>query len=185
LRIIAGEYKGRKLKTLQNHQTRPTADKVKESIFHRLGPFFTGGTCLDLFAGSGALGIEALSRGIDRAVFVERHYQAIKTIHHNLQLLKIPKERALVLRLDVFQALRQLGKQCQSFQLIFADPPYNEIEFTKLLTAIDEQNLLMHDGLIYCEHGAKEQLPEQYNDFILFNRRAYGKTTATSLYQYE
>lgn len=185
LRIIAGKFRGRKLKTLSGRHTRPTADKIKESIFHRLGPFFSGGTCLDLFAGSGALGIEALSRGFDQAVLVDHHHQAVKTIRHNLKLLKLTQEQAIVLPLDAFQAIRRLGKRGATYQMIFIDPPYYEIDFTKLLTEINEQALLSPDGIIYCEHGTDETLPEKIAPLIKYRQMSYGKTTSISLYHYE
>jgi len=184
LRIIAGEYRGRKLKTLSGQQTRPTMDKIKESIFHRLGPFFSGGQCLDLFAGSGALGIEALSRGFERAVFIDRNRQAVKTIRQNLQLLQIPKERVIVWQLDALQALRRLGKMNDSFQMIFIDPPYYQINFSKLLTEIEQHRLLTGDGIIYCEHGADEKLTNQVGLLNQYQQISYGQTTSVSLYQY-
>src|SRR5690625_3327309 len=182
LRIIAGKFRGRKLKTLSGRHTRPTADKIKESIFQRLGPFFSGGTCLDLFSGSGALGIEALSRGFDRAVFVDNHRQAVQTIRHNIQLLKLSQDQATILQSDAFHALRRLNRQGKVFQMIFIDPPYYEIDFSKLLTEISEQALLSPDGIIYCEHGVDEILPKQVAHLTRYNQFSYGKTTSISLY---
>ncbi|HLS20161.1 MAG TPA: 16S rRNA (guanine(966)-N(2))-methyltransferase RsmD [Bacillota bacterium] len=182
MRIIAGKYRGRKLKTLSGRHTRPTTDKIKESIFQRLGPFFSGGTCLDLFSGSGALGIEALSRGFDRAVFVDNHRQAVQTIRHNIQLLKLSQEQATILQSDAFHALRRLNRQGKVFQMIFIDPPYYEIDFSKLLTEISEQALLSPDGIVYCEHGVDEILPKQVAHLTRYNQFSYGKTTSISLY---
>lgn len=87
MRVIAGDYKGRPLKSVPTHKTRPTTDKVKEAVFHGIGPFFDGGRALDLFAGSGGLGIEAISRGVDSCVFVDQQHQAVKTVYENIELL--------------------------------------------------------------------------------------------------
>src|SRR5690625_4127464 len=92
MRVIAGEFKSRHLKAVPGSNTRPTSDKIKESIFHMLGPFFEGGLCLDLFAGSGSLGIEALSRGMDKVIFVEKSSSAIRIIHKNVEMLKIESQ---------------------------------------------------------------------------------------------
>src|SRR5690625_6876170 len=92
MRVIAGSHKGRKLKSVPGKQTRPTSDKVKETVFHTIGPFFTGGKCLDLFAGSGSLGIEALSRGMEQAIFIDQYPKAVQTIKRNLQLLNIDRK---------------------------------------------------------------------------------------------
>ena len=101
MRVIAGEHNGRQLPPVPNRLTRPTTDKVKEALFQIIGPFFEGGQALDLFAGSGGLGIEALSRGLDHCVFVDKHPKAIQTIYENLKSLNI-EEQAEVFRTDAF-----------------------------------------------------------------------------------
>src|SRR5690625_2707594 len=94
MRVIAGSLKGRKFKAVPGKQTRPTADKVKESIFQIIGPFFDGGTCLDLFAGSGSLGIEAMSRGMEQVVFIDKQPKAIHIINENRKTMRIEIGRA-------------------------------------------------------------------------------------------
>src|SRR5690625_6269218 len=89
MRVIAGEFKGRKLKAVPGMNTRPTSDKVKEAVFHMMGPFFRGGTCLDLFAGSGSLGIDALSRGIDHVIFFDKLFKSNKCIYLNIMFILI------------------------------------------------------------------------------------------------
>lgn len=100
MRVISGQQGGLRLKPVPGKQTRPTTDKVKESIFNMIGPYFDGGQVLDLFAGSGALGIEALSRGMDRCIFIEAQHPAIQTIRQNLSHTKL-SERASVLKMIV------------------------------------------------------------------------------------
>src|SRR5699024_11846585 len=97
MRVIAGTHRGRLLKAVPGDTTRPTTDKIKEAVFHMLGPFFQGGTCIDLFAGRGALGIEALSRGIDHAIFIDKSPKAIHTINRNLKVLQ------LVVQLEIYR----------------------------------------------------------------------------------
>src|SRR5690625_4954895 len=108
MRVISGEFKGRRLKAVPGNSTRPTSDKIKESVFHMLGPYFSGGHCLDLFAGSGALGIEALSRGINNVHFNDRNGKAIQTIKNNLQMLNVD-DGISISRLDSERCLEKLA----------------------------------------------------------------------------
>src|SRR5699024_868911 len=132
MRVVAGLHKGRKLKAVSGSTTRPKADKVKEAVFQVMGPFFSGGKVLDLFAGSGALGIEALSRGMESAFFIDKQSKAIHTIHDNLKSLSIA-DQAEVYRNDAFRALQLLSKRQLQFDLILLDPPYGHVDLIKLL----------------------------------------------------
>src|SRR5699024_12217961 len=114
MRVIAGELKGRRLEAVPGKQTRPTSDKVKEATFQMMGPFFNGGRCLDLFAGSGSLGIEAISRGMDYAVFIDKQSKAIHTIYKNIKTMKI-EEQTEVARMDAFRALKVTQKNKAKF----------------------------------------------------------------------
>jgi len=153
MRVIAGEFKGRQIGAVKGDDTRPTTDKVKESMFNMLGQFFDGGRALDLFAGSGNLGIEALSRGVDSTIFIDHNFSAIKVIKENIAQLKL-QERTEVYRNDAFKALNVLGKKECKFDLIFLDPPYGKVSVTHLLEVVLEHNLLNDEGLIMCEYGA-------------------------------
>ena len=124
MRVVSGKCKGHPLKAVPGNTTRPTTDKVKESIFNMIG-YFDGGIALDLFGGSGGLGIEALSRGIDKAIFVDRDSKAIKVIHQNLESCRV-QEQAEVYRNDAERAVKALIKREMSFDLILIDPPYKE-----------------------------------------------------------
>src|SRR5690625_5414363 len=141
MRVIAGDFKGRKLKAVPGTLTRPTSDKVKEAFFHRIGPFFSGGKCLDLFAGSGSLGIEAISRGMDYAVLVDKNNQAIHTMFANIRLLQI-ENQIKVLRMDAFKALQRMANEQLSFDLILIDPPYHLKKYVALLEKIHQLDLL-------------------------------------------
>lgn len=182
MRVISGDFKGHPLKSVPTQSTRPTTDKVKEALFQIIGPYFESGYCLDLFAGSGGLGIEALSRGIEKAVFVDKHPKAIQTIHTNLRQLGI-EDRAEVYRTDAFRAIKAAGKRQLMFKLIFLDPPYTKISYEKLMDGIAANGLLSEQGIIVCEHEANEVLPAQYDQFVAIKQEIYGSTTAITLYK--
>lgn len=181
MRVIAGEFKGRKLKAVPGTKTRPTSDKVKESIFHILGPFFHGGKCLDLFAGSGSLGIEALSRGMDEAVFVDFSNQAIRCIQDNLKILHT-NDSATVYRKDAFAILRVLEKNAEKFDLILIDPPYDKININELLLALNKSNIANDDALLYVEYRASNKL-EPIEGWEIIREKAFNQTTKMTILQ--
>lgn len=158
MRVIAGMMKGRKLKAVPGKETRPTTDKVKESVFQMMGPFFDGGNCLDLFAGSGGLGIEALSRGMTSAVFVDKQQSAVQTLRDNIAMLGI-EDQTEVFRADAFRALQAAAKRELVFDLILLDPPYKKVDYERLVREICALGLIGPDGIIYCEHDPAEKLP--------------------------
>ncbi len=182
MRVIAGELKGRQLKAVPGKFTRPTTDKVKEAIFQVMGPFFQGGTCLDLFAGSGSLGIEALSRGMDQTIFVDKHPVAIHTIHENLKSMKI-EEKAEVFRADAFRAINRSAKSNLQFDLILLDPPYKKVNYETFLNEIVQLQLLKRNGIIYCEHDTSEQLPVDHDRFNIIKQGNYGGTIGITIYE--
>lgn len=165
MRVISGTCKGRPLKAVPGNQTRPTTDKVKETIFNVIGPYFTGGLGLDLFAGSGGLGIEALSRGLDKVIFVDRDMKAIQTIKGNLALCRLD-ERSEVFRNDAERALKAIIKRELQFTYIFLDPPYNKQKLHLLLQIIEENKLLCKEGFIICEHGVDVKLPIEIGSIL-------------------
>src|SRR6478735_8296200 len=147
MRVVAGLYKGHALKAVPGYSTRPTTDKVKEAIFNMIGPFFEGGTALDLFGGSGGLGIEALSRGIDKVIFVDRDQKAIQTIKGNLETCQFV-EHAEVYRNEAFRALKAIVKRDIQFDLILLDPPYKQQKLIELIEEINKHQLLTKNGYI-------------------------------------
>lgn len=183
MRVIAGNYKGRTIKPVPGKYTRPTSDKVKEAIFHMMGPFFSGGKCLDLFAGSGSLGLEALSRGMEHVTFVDQQGRAIQTINDNLKTLNI-NTRAEVYRMDAFRALHMLAKQQSMFELILIDPPYLKVDYELLLNKLIDLKLMQANGIIYCEHGSEETLPSSIPHLTLVKQVNYGQTTGITLYRH-
>ncbi len=181
MRIIAGTFKGRPIKAVPSKETRPTTDKVREALFQRIGPFFNGGLCLDLFAGSGALGFEALSRGVDKVIFVDAAPKAISTVYANIELLRV-QEQTEVFRTDALRAIKAASKREFKFNYIFLDPPYHKISYEKLLTHIEKYQLLEEDGMIVCEHDAKKNLDNTYGDFIKLKTDTYGNSISVSIY---
>ncbi|MGG4266452.1 16S rRNA (guanine(966)-N(2))-methyltransferase RsmD [Peribacillus simplex] len=182
MRVVSGICKGRPLKAVPGTGTRPTTDKVKESIFNMIGPYFEGGQVLDLFAGSGGLGIEALSRGMDKAIFVDRDFKANQTVKGNLELCKF-SDRAEVYKNDSERALKALVKREMTFELIFLDPPYKKQKLVEILEEIHKYRLLSDMGYIVCEHGHDVTLPERVGDFSVKRKEVYG-VIAVTIYQW-
>ncbi|PAE25031.1 MULTISPECIES: 16S rRNA (guanine(966)-N(2))-methyltransferase RsmD [Bacillaceae] len=173
MRVVSGTRKGKLLKAVPGSSTRPTTDKVKEAIFNIIGPYFNGGQGLDLFAGSGGLGIEALSRGADKVIFVDRDGKAIQTIHENIRNCDF-EEKAEIYRNDADRALKAILKRDLTFDYIFLDPPYRKQQLLKLLKVIDENNLLSDQGTILCEHGSDVELPETVGRLVQKKHENYG-----------
>ncbi len=180
MRVIAGEYKGFRLNTVQGTNTRPTTDKIKETVFHMLGPFFQGGVCLDLFAGSGALGIEALSRGMAKAVFVDNNLQAIKCIRKNIDHVKAIGQ-ADIIRMDSFQAIKFFGRKKLTFDLILIDPPYGKFSIKKLIEAIVAEQILLRNGIMFIEHGEALEIDNIKQVHIIKQKFINQTTTITIL----
>ena len=173
MRIISGKYAKRNLFTLKSNKTRPTSDKVKESLFNSLGQFFNGGNVLDLYAGSGALGIEALSRGMDKVIFVDQNFKAVKVIQANLKQLNLEKQSE-VYKNNADRALKAINKRDIQFDFIFLDPPYNKGLIDKALDQISKFNLLKEHGIIICEFSNQEKINTY--DFEVIKQYHYGLT---------
>jgi 16S rRNA (guanine(966)-N(2))-methyltransferase RsmD len=161
MRIIAGKWRGSQLKEVDRDKTRPTTDKNKEMLFNILGQYFPSGSVLDLYAGSGALGLEALSRGMTQCYFVDSSFQAINTIRENLIKLKLRENEDIILvKRDVLNFLNQIsGKR---FNLILADPPYHVEDYDPILSTIAERRLLAKKGTLVIETKNDTQLEEHY-----------------------
>lgn len=159
MRVISGSAKGRPLKTVKGREIRPTSDRVKESLFNVLMPRLADCLFLDLFAGSGNVGIEALSRGARQAVFVDLMTGHLKVVEENLTSTGL-RERAELLRRDARAAVADLGSRARRFDLIFVDPPYAQDLVPQSLEAISEHGILAADGWVICEHHKKDAVPE-------------------------
>ena len=178
MRVVSGVCKGRPLKAVPGNTTRPTTDKVKEALFNMIGPYFDGGVGLDLFAGSGGLGIEGLSRGLDKVIFVDRESKAIHVIQENLKACKF-EENAEVYRNDADRAVKALIKREIRFDYIFLDPPYKKQQLVSLMEKMDQQDLVKTDGMIVCEHSFDVDLPETVGRFKQIKHEKYGIIAVT------
>ena len=167
MRVIAGKYKKRQLKVPKSQLTRPTTDKNKENLFNMIGPYFQGGTVLDLFGGSGGLGIEAISRGCDTLYSVDHQYEAFKTIKENFSLLKL--ENCFPLKMDYKKALKYLYEKGIKFDYVFLDPPYDCV-FS------DYGNEIMKDGFGEERH---RKLAEDFRKLKCKVLMVIGKTQLT------
>lgn len=167
MRVIAGKYRSRALRTLRGTKLRPTSDRLRETLFNILGPAVEAVTFVDLYAGTGAVGIEALSRGARRAIFVEQHEAAAALIRRNVESLGIRAE-AEVLNLDVARAIERLEARRVHAHIIFLDPPYPaDKEYGETLEALSESAMLAPDGRVIVEHSRKRELPERVGELEL------------------
>ena len=165
MRVIAGSAKRLQLKTLDGLETRPTTDRIKETLFNMLSPYICDCTFLDLFAGSGGIGIEALSRGAKEAVFVEKNSKAMAYVKENLKYTKLEKN-AMTIQSDVMNALYRLEGEIQ-FDFIFMDPPYNQNWEKKVLEYLIDSSLLAEEGIIIIE--ASKETAFDYAEEIGFD----------------
>ena len=175
MRVVAGTFGGRPLKTLDGKITRPTTDKVKGAIFNMIGPYFDGGRVLDLFSGSGSLAIEAISRGMDEAVLVERNRQAQAIITENIKMTKAQNQFHL-LKMDANKAI---GVLKGPFDLVLLDPPYAKEEIIKNITDLEDAGLLSEEVMIVCESDKAVDLPEEISHFGIWKQKTYGISKVT------
>jgi 16S rRNA (guanine(966)-N(2))-methyltransferase RsmD len=175
MRVIGGAARGRRLKVPKGQAVRPTAARVKESLFNILPHDFSGLRVLDLFAGSGNVSIEALSRGAAKAVLIDESPRSAAVIRDNLSRLGL-SERAQVWTAPVLRSLRKLAKSRETFDLIFLDPPYDRELVGATLSTIGQCHLLSDAGKVVAEHSAREPVRARYADLVLNDQRRYGDT---------
>lgn len=175
MRIIAGKVRGTKLGMVPGKHVRPTADRVKESLFQVLGPFFSGGRALDLFAGTGNLGLESLSRGVEQAVFVDSSFQSIETIKQNVAKTHF-EEQSVIWKKDARRAIADCMQQGWMFDLIFVDPPYQMNLYLPVLTEIEKQGLCIPNGIVITEYAKNVSLPDQIGALSTWRDLRYGET---------
>jgi 16S rRNA (guanine966-N2)-methyltransferase len=175
MRVIGGNARGRRLKAPKGQGVRPTSARVKESLFNILPHDLTGMKVLDLFAGTGNLTIEALSRGASEAILVDSSSRSGKAIRENLRKLDLA-DRTRVWITPVSRALRSLARSGQSFDLIFLDPPYERRLLEPALKIIAEGALLRPSGVVIAEHSARESVERHYGTLALKDQRRYGDT---------
>ena len=162
MRIISGTYRGLRLRTLKGGNLRPTTDQLRETLFDVLGPSVEGATFLDAYAGTGAVGLEALSRGARDVVFIEHHRPAAQMIRQNLAALQIDSGYAL-LTCGVLTGLERLERDNERFDVVFLDPPYEEIrEYHHTLRQLARGVLLQPSSVVIAEHSKHVELEENY-----------------------
>lgn len=175
LRVIGGTARGVPLKSPDTKNTRPTLDRTKESLFNILMPYISDARVLDLFSGSGSLGIESLSRGAKEAVFIDNSKRCRDIIVENLKKTRM-EERSTVIALDVFKAIKLLSNKNTKFDIIFLDPPYNMNFIAKTIQNIDEFDIIAEEGILACEHHVNEQAPERVGRLTKVRIKEYGET---------
>ena len=171
MKIISGKYKGRILEGFDLKGTRPTMDRVKESLFAMIQEYIPNSTVLDLFSGSGNLGIEALSEGADYAYLVDSNFKAVNVIKKNIK--KIGIEQVEVWNKDYKKALENLKKENKKMDIIFLDPPYKTDYIEESIKKIEQDNLLELDGIIVCESDDLNKIIYSEN-FISVKEKKYG-----------
>ncbi len=185
MRVIAGQAKGIKLTSIKGSQVRPTLDQVKETLFNILGHDLSGEYFLDLFGGSGAIGIEALSRGAEKVVWVENNRQAHDLIHANLKKCRFKNNDESksscfdweLLKMGALQALPILEKKSFKFDVIYIDPPFADNLYEKCLIDLSKSQLLKEEAFVVVEHHNKNVLQEIYGKLLLNDQRQSGETS--------
>jgi len=180
MRIISGKSRGRRLATPKGHALRPTSDRVKESIFNILGGEVEGKVVLDLFAGTGNLGIEALSRGAKKTIFVERAREALRMIQRNLLQCNFSGQ-AEVIPKEVNRAIGILEAREESFDLILMDPPYEKGWIQRTLVRLNNHNIYHEGSVLVIEHGRREPLPQKTGRWAVIKERMIGDTVISIL----
>lgn len=180
MRIITGRSKGRRLASPKGQGIRPTSDRVKESLFNILRMEMEGKVVLDLFAGTGNLGIEALSRGAEKTIFVEKRGQAVRLIQKNLMELGL-EERSEVLPKDANRAIGVLKQRGESFDLILMDPPYEKGWIQRSLKKLNSHPIYHGDSILVIEHTRREPLPHPMEGWDLIRQQQIGDTLLSFL----
>ena len=175
MRVITGTARGRLLKELKGNDTRPTTDQVKEGMFNILQFDIEGRSVLDLFAGTGQLGIEALSRGAEKAVFVEQRNDAVKLIRENVEMCGFADRSRIV----TGEALSYLGTVREKFDIIILDPPYESELLDKVIAHIARYDLLAPHGIIMAESAATKTLPALSEPYSIYREYRYGRIKLT------
>lgn len=178
MRVISGEYGGRPLKSLKGSNTRPTTDKIKESLFNLIGPYFSGGIVLDLYSGTGSLGIEAVSRGMDKAYLVDINQAAVSVINENVKITR-EEDKFTVWKKKDSQALASLNTSEETFDLVLLDPPYAKQQIEEVIGLLVSYKLLKPDALIVCETDKHVQITPSSDRMTVYKEKTYGTTKLT------
>jgi len=176
MRIIGGTHRGRKIKSVKGIDTRPTSDFVREALFNIIGDRVPGSNFLDLFAGTGAVGIEALSRGANKAVFVEKNPAACAVINQNLQALNFV-DKGLVIKDDIIHGIEKIALEGNIFDIIFLDPPYYKNHIEKTLNILKASSIAA--SIVIVQHPRDESFT--FDGFSCYKNKNYGRTALTFL----
>jgi len=182
MRIIGGEYRGRTIQMPRGAEVRPTQDRVREAIFNVIREKVPGSAVLDLYAGSGAFGIEAFSRGAPSIIFVDNNIKCVKAIKGNLAALGEGAETAQVLKAEALRAILRFQKEGRKFDIVFLDPPYYKDLAKNALIKMNACDILSERAFVVAEHFKKDILPRETGDIVLFKEKRYGDT-AVSFYR--
>jgi 16S rRNA (guanine966-N2)-methyltransferase len=178
MRVIAGIYKGRRLKTLEGLSVRPTSDRLRETLFNILTPRIDGASFADICAGSGAIGIEALSRGARHVTFIESSLKAARVISENLRNCGIREDYRVINR-DALRALKNLASEDARFDIIYFDPPYDSEIYTPVMWQIAKRDLLAEDGVLIVEHRRQTPLLPNYDRLRPYRQVTQGESILT------
>ncbi|NLI70722.1 MAG: 16S rRNA (guanine(966)-N(2))-methyltransferase RsmD [Firmicutes bacterium] len=178
MRIIGGSCRGIRIKAPRRKEVRPTPDMVREALFDILGERVRGQNFVDIFAGSGAVGIEALSRGAKSCTFIENNFMCVKIIIENLKNAGLDS-RASILRTDVLAAIKVISKKKGDMPFVYLDPPYNSNLIPKVLNAISSSNPLPPGGMVIVEHHKRKNIYAE--NWVMIDRKYYGDTALSFL----
>lgn len=175
MRIIAGKNKSRRLLSLEGRNTRPMTDKMKETIFNIIGPYFDGDIVLDLFGGSGALSLEALSRGTGHAHIIEVSKDAMRVIKENIAIFK-EEANTTTYNIDYKIALNMFARGKQKFDIIFLDPPYHLNVTEEIIDCIIDNDMLADSGMIICQYVRRNYLPQETEKLLIIKNFNYASS---------
>lgn len=178
MRIISGKARGKKLKTPEGDHIRPTLDRVRENLYNMIGIGIRGSIFLDLFSGTGAVGIEALSRGAEKVYFVDNDKKSYELTLYNVKSSRL-EDSALLFNADAENALTQFERQGIKFDIIFLDPPYNKGIVQKILQQLGKYNIMQDEGTVIVETDRGEETPERIGKFFKTKEKNYAATKIT------
>jgi 16S rRNA (guanine966-N2)-methyltransferase len=181
LRLIGGQFRSRLLKTPKGSQTRPTSSLLRKAVFDICQAHIDDARVLDLFAGSGAMGLEAISRGAAHATFVELDKQAVRCIQENIRELQV-EEQCRVLQGDALSCLKRLQKEGKPYDLIYVDPPYRHTLYNPILQFLDQSGLLKPDGVLFVEEAHPSKLEVVLTKLMLKESRKFGDSLLHQFY---
>ena len=181
MRVIAGKYRGKRLSAPKGDNVRPTTDRIKETVFNILQFKIAGARCLDLFAGTGNLGLESWSRGAEGITFIDESKESLRLVQANITKCKADKD-CTVIKGNAVNVIERLYKQGKTFDFAFCDPPYNKGWIAKIITALNTYPVLNHGGYLVVERAVHEVLEDMPAAFELVRSEKYGETIVDFVY---